>query len=186
MTALAKLAWRDGLLVVVAVGAWIVFDGWTARHAGVLGAAAAVAAGILASLVTGYVAHEWGHLVAAIWAGGKAHPNALTNPQLFRFDLEENEARAYQWMGWGGNLAPWLVVPAALVWAPPDSPGRAAFLLAAIAGAAFVNLTECPVLLRSLREGPVRLEVSAAVYTRNAMVAVVVAAAVTAVLGGAG
>ena len=172
------LAARD--LGIVAVGV-LLFHGANALHAwggSVLTAGVAVLTAAIVAFVVNYIAHEWGHLAGARAAGGIAMPNPLRSIQLFRFDADKSSALAFQSMGWGGNLAPWVVATALAVWVAPEGPGHRALVTTALAGALFVNLIELPILARAARGQPPAPPPGAARFTIGAALAATIAIAV--------
>jgi len=144
-----KLAGRDVLLVAAALSLFAAADAWSAVVPGALPATLAVVDGVLAALVAGYAAHEWGHLAGARLAGAAVSLGGPTDLQLFRFDLEESDLRAFRWMSAGGNAAPWLLVGLLGASLPLTTPGQVALFATSLAGVVFVNLVELPVLART-------------------------------------
>lgn len=107
----ARFALRDATLVAVAALVW-----WIAAHAS--GGAGPVSdfTGVVAGLLvgaTGFVLHEWGHLVGALVTGSAVRGNAnLRSSFLFSFDAKRNSLRQFLVMSVGG-----FVVTGLLVWA---------------------------------------------------------------------
>ncbi len=112
---LAALWLRDALLVAATLWLW---SRLPAAHD-----AASIALHIAAALMTalsGYLVHEWGHLLGAWIAGSNyrlpAHP--FETFFLFRFDNLHNSRAQYFTMGMGGFAASLLMV-ALLLWQLP-------------------------------------------------------------------
>jgi len=156
-----KLAGRDVFLVVAALSLFAAVDAWSALVSGALPATLAVVDGVLAALVAGYAAHEWGHLAGARLAGAAVAPGRLTDLQLFRFDLDASDLRGFRWMSVGGNAAPWLVVALFGVALPLTTPGQVALFATSLAGVVFANLVELPVLARTFSGVPPRTALEA-------------------------
>ncbi len=138
----------------------------------------------LAALAVGYIVHEWGHFAGARLSGGVAPANGWKDLQLFRFDFEQSQPLHFVWMTIVGNLTPWLLTLVIAVSVPLDTPGRSFLFAVAFSGSVFVNITELPVLwktlhgtdpltaLRSLR-GPVLMRNGIAALTLALLVAAV-------------
>jgi len=105
---IAVLAARD--VLVVSVAAWLVHLDAVLRPTGspmVL----AIATGVLIT-VSGFYAHEWGHYLAARFAGAKPVPSA-SPLSIYLFELDENACTRRQWltMSAGGYLATLVALP---------------------------------------------------------------------------
>lgn len=96
-----KFALRDALIVGTAAVVW-----WAAAHlsagSGPLGDLTGVVAGALVG-ASGFVLHEWGHLLAAFAAGADARPNShLKTTLMFSYDAEHSSLGQFLVMSIGG------------------------------------------------------------------------------------
>lgn len=153
MRPLLRLALRDLGLLGLTLALWRL-DAGLRGAPGALAAAVAVAAGALTA-VAGYLAHEWGHLSAARFAGSVVHlPESPASPFLFRFDPERNGRREFLAMSAGGFAASAAVVALLLAALPLDAlSGRVALALTGL-GVLATALLEIPPAWRVLRGGP--------------------------------
>lgn len=107
----ARFALRDALIVAVALGLW-----WLAADSSLGSGPVADFTGFVAGLglgTTGFVLHEWGHLLAAFATGSAVEANPrLGSPFIFSFDAERNSLAQFLVMSVGG-----FVVTAAIVYA---------------------------------------------------------------------
>lgn len=143
---------RDLLLVAATLALWN----------GVLRAgdesATAIALNILAGLMTvltGYLAHEWGHLLGA-WSRNSVVqlPTRLTSTFLFNFDVGCNDRRQFNAMAAGGFVASIVFVVLLLILVPWNLlAGKIALSLTAI-GVAATFILEVPTAWRVLRGAP--------------------------------
>ena len=92
-----RLAVRDTLLIILSVSAWMQL-----APLGDASAAAGWTAGLALALVA-YVAHEWGHALAAMAARSAIYPpRTLLHVSLFSFDARANSVRQFMLMSLGG------------------------------------------------------------------------------------
>jgi hypothetical protein len=154
MAALHFTAAMAALTLWGAADAWAVASGWALANAVAI-ANAFIAATVLAGLV-----HEWGHFTGARLSGARSpvHEKPVNYFFMFDFPFDSNDARQFQWMSWGGILAPWVLVVAVLVLVPIDSVARLALLAVLAAKAAAASLFEVPVVTRARRSGDPRAE----------------------------
>jgi len=112
MNMFQKFALRDAAIVGAASIAW-----WTVAEfsagSGPLGDLSGVVTGLLIG-ASGFVLHEWGHLLSAFAAGASARPNThLKTSLLFSFDAEHASLAQFLFMSIGGfavtGLFLWLV-----------------------------------------------------------------------------
>ncbi len=149
-TPVSRLALRDGAIVLVALSLWAAADAWHAQTGLFLASLLGVVDGIAAGAVIGLLAHEWGHLAGARWAGGIAPTAKLTSFfPIFHFDMERSDPRAFRAMGVAGNVAHWTAVLLLALLLPIDSAPRAAIVCAAFGFALGASLTEFPVIGRA-------------------------------------
>lgn len=104
-----KHALRDVGLVIVTLVLWRA-DASLRHESGALPIVIAVAAGTMASFA-GYLAHEWGHFIAAR-VGGSVMRTAASPAEifLFNFDADRNGGEQFLLMSSGGFLASTIVV----------------------------------------------------------------------------
>lgn len=110
------LAVRDGLVLAATLALWL----WVLpMDSGAVHIALSLVAALL-TVLSGFLLHEWGHLLGAVVAGSRVHlpSHPLASPFLFRFDTMHNTARQFCAMSLGGFVASLLVVLALLLWLP--------------------------------------------------------------------
>ena len=97
-----KLGVRDAVIVALTVAVWLFTDG---RPEAVTPWWLSVIAGLLLG-VTGFLLHEWGHLLGARISGGRALPaRSLRSVFLFAFDVQRSSPRQFLAMSYGGYIA---------------------------------------------------------------------------------
>ncbi len=173
---LPKLLARD--LGIAALAA-LVFLGAESLHAWAPGPLTAVLTLLLtvaAGYVVGYLVHEWGHFAGARMAGSAIALNDWRSLFLFRFDMERNSPVQFLSLGWGGNLSPWVYAAVLAAALGSGTLARAGLLIAAFAGALFVNLVELPILSRVARGEEWSFQTTGAYYARQGGIALLVAA----------
>lgn len=115
--------------------------------------AGAVAGGLTA--LSGFLAHEWGHLAGTSWSGGFAHePSRLTSPFLFFFDTKQSDRRAFLGMSVGGYVGTVIASVAIVALAPKDRWSGKVARAATLAGAVATFALEVPTTIRVWRGGP--------------------------------
>src|SRR5262249_19730171 len=96
--------------VALTLALWHVDAGMHA-HTSVLSVLVALAAG-MAAAVSGYLAHEWGHLIGARASGGGVHfPKSVVSTFLFFFDTRNSDRHQFLRMSVGGFVASAIVTP---------------------------------------------------------------------------
>jgi hypothetical protein len=148
-----RLLVRDLLLLGVTLAAWRL-DAALRGEPGVLAASVALGAGVLAAL-SGYLAHEWGHLLAALASGSRVHfPERMTSTFLFFFDVAHNGRRRFLAMSLGGFAASTGVVLLLLAALPAGA--LATWIALALVGAGVVAtlVLELPPFFRVLAGAP--------------------------------
>jgi len=151
----AYLVVRDVLLVALTAAAW-----WLDARFGRASLPVGVLAGVLTA-VTGFLAHEYGHLAASLASGAQVtYPRSALSTLLFHFDSARNDRRQFLWMSLGGYAATALAVGLIAVLAPLEATsGRTALLLAA-GGMVVTFVLEVPITVGVLRGGPLPLGVA--------------------------
>jgi hypothetical protein len=143
---------RDVLLLVLTGLVWRA-DAALRGESGALSALVGVAAGALAAIAV-YLAHEWGHLLAARAAGSRVHyPERVTSTFLFFFDVGANDRRQFLAMSLGGFATSAVALPLLFASVPAALSGWVAMGLAG-AGLVATLVTELPPFLRVLRGAP--------------------------------
>ena len=143
---------RDALIVALTWFVWRA-DALLRIETGFVPAAVAVLAGVLAA-VSAYLAHEWGHLLAAKASGAVVHyPERIASTFLFFFDVSRNDARQFLAMSLGGFAASAIALPLLVIWLPAGA--LSTWVAYALAGAGLVATlaTELPPFFRVARGG---------------------------------
>ena len=156
---LSLVALRDIAAVAAVLSLFAAAEAWSLASGLALAGGLAVLDGFLVGGAVGAVAHEWGHFVGARWWGGGSAPLRPIGSMfpLFDYDYAHNDARAFDGMSVGGNLAHWAVVLLLLALLPLDTPGTRALASGAFGFAVFSSLVEVPVIRKS-RGGMAPLE----------------------------
>jgi hypothetical protein len=148
-----RLLVRDLLLLAATLAAWRL-DAALRAESGALAASVAVGAGVLAA-VSGYLAHEWGHLLAALASGSRVHfPKRVTSTFLFFFDVGRNDRRRFLAMSLGGFAASAGVVLLLLVALPAGALSTWVALALVGAGVTATLVLELPPFFRVLAGAP--------------------------------
>ena len=150
MSRFGRFLARDGAVLGATVALlWLergVVEGWEAHLL-------AIAAGVLVA-VSGFLAHEWGHLLGAVVSGGSVRaPERLVSVFLFAFDTARSTRRQFLMMSYGGYLGTALsLVVIAVVVDPTRLSGLVAWGLVAVGVLATLAL-EIPTTVRVARGG---------------------------------
>lgn len=117
---LLKLVIRDSALVVITAALW-----WASLAVGATDTIAALLLHGITGLMTvllGYMAHEWGHLIGALARHSVVHlPNgAFASPFLFKFDTARNNREQFLAMSAGGFIASAIIVAALIALLPME------------------------------------------------------------------
>ena len=148
-----RMLTRDVLLLLLAALAWRA-DAALRGQPGALAALVAVAAGALAAIAV-YLAHEWGHWLAARAAGSRVHyPARVTSTFLFFFDVGANDRRQFLAMSLGGFAASAIALPVLFESVPAGA--LSSWVAIGLAGAGLVATlaTELPPFWRVMRGAP--------------------------------
>mgnify|MGYP001010090946 CR=1 FL=1 len=146
---------RDVALASVILSLFAAAESWATVSRLALATTLAVIDGLLAGIATGALAHEWGHFIGARLGGGHAPLRPLTKfPPLYDYDYANNDARAFLWMSYGGNLAHAALVLVYLMLVPTRSMGTAALVAGAFGFGVFSSLIEFPVIRQAQRGVP--------------------------------
>lgn len=109
MSMMPKLLLRD-LAIVAATVALVSWSHGLQAAGAALHWPLAILAGALVA-VSGYLAHEWGHLLGALSRGSRVElPPQLAAVFLFKFDSDRNDRRQFLAMSMGGFISSILVV----------------------------------------------------------------------------
>ncbi|MFO0596135.1 MAG: hypothetical protein U0228_12540 [Myxococcaceae bacterium] len=147
----AHLWLRDVAIVALTALAWWLDVHWR-------GVGTAIAAGGLTAL-SGFLAHEYGHLAASLLTGARvSYPRSPASTLLFHFDSARNDRRQFMWMSFGGYAATAVAVGLIAWLAPLDAwSGRIALGLAGV-GMLVTFVLEVPITLRVARGAPLPLD----------------------------
>lgn len=149
---------RDVAIVSALLSLFAAAETWAQTSGLALAALLSVVDGFLVGIAAGALLHEWGHFVGARLGGGRAPLKPLSGfLPLFDFDYKNNDAKAFEWMSIGGNVAHFSVVLVFFFALPMSSPGAAALVAGAFGFAVFSSLVEFPVI-RKARGGLSGLE----------------------------
>jgi hypothetical protein len=109
MPMFAKLFVRDLVIVGLTALLWH-FAAAASADAGFRGDAAGVLAGVMIG-VSGYLLHEWGHLLGGLVAGSTVRPGrGLASGFLFSFDSTANTRRQFIALSLGGWISTAIVL----------------------------------------------------------------------------
>jgi hypothetical protein len=146
------LAARDLLFVGVTLGVWRL-DAAVRGGDGALPVVLGLAAGVLAT-IAGYLAHEWGHLSAALAGRSVVHlPERVASVFLFNYDISRNDRRQFLLMSCGGFVASALVIALFLLVLPLDTLAGRVTLALTLLGVAATFILEIPPAWRVYRGG---------------------------------
>lgn len=117
---LLKLIVRDGVLACITTALW-----WTILAVGATDSVAALLLHGITGLMTvllGYLAHEWGHLIGAWASRSVVHlpKGAFASPFLFKFDTARNNREQFLAMSAGGFIASAIIVAALIALLPME------------------------------------------------------------------
>ena len=163
----AKFAARDSLIVAGALLLWWLAASWSGGSGALSDFTGFVAGLMLGS--TGFVLHEWGHLLGAFATQSVVRPHrSLRSPFIFSFDSRKNSLRQFLVMSVGGFL-----VTAAVVWGfytyLPDELLAARIARGAALFLAFLGVTlELPLVLVALHRGAIPAAVAVGGSRQNA------------------
>ena len=145
-----RLALRDAGVLLATLAFWAA-DSLLRNDGGAAALTVAALAGSLTAL-TGYLVHEWGHLLAARATGSVVHlPERLASVFLFRFDADRNSRAQFLAMSLGGFVASGLSVALLLKILPLDTTaGMLALVLTGLGVLATIVL-EFPAFFRVAR-----------------------------------
>lgn len=155
---LALVVLRDVAIASALLSLFAAAEAWASVSGLAFAALLATIDGFLVGAATCALAHEWGHFVGARLGGGHAPLKPIGGfLPLFDFDYKNNDQRAFEWMGIGGNAAHVAVPVLYFIALPTQGPGTAALVAGAVGFAVFSSIIEWPVIRRS-REGKSALE----------------------------
>ncbi len=143
---------RDLLLIASSIGLLLLSHQLDAAGSGWRVPLSLLAGMMLA--VTGYLLHEWGHLLAALISRSVVHlPDSIATVFLFRFDTGLNTNRQFLWMSVGGFIASGLVVYVYATQLSLDRLADQTALLLTALGVVATIILEFPPAWRVLRGG---------------------------------
>ena len=120
---------------------WAQVTGWAIAQF------AAVGGALVAGMILPSIIHEWGHFAGARLSG--AQSPALEKPRnhyfMFDFAMDQNDARQFIWMSWGGILAPWVLVVGAWVFVPWALTSGLVLIATLMSRAVAVTVFEAPI-----------------------------------------
>lgn len=144
-----RFAIRDAAILSLAALAWR-RDGASAGRGPSLGGT--LAGGLTA--LSGFLAHEWGHLAGTALSGGYAHePDSVSSPFLFFFDTQRSDRRSFLWMSYGGYAATIAASAVIVCLAPADRWSGKVARGATVLGALATLALELPTTVRVARGG---------------------------------
>lgn len=142
-------------LVMGALTLWGAAETWAQVTGWGIAQLAAVANAVVAGFVIASTTHEWGHFAGARLAG--AVSPVLEEPRrhffMFDFAMDQNDARQFLSMSWGGILAPWGAVLLVLLFVPLSIASGAVLCATLVWRAAAAGAFEVPVVLGTRRGG---------------------------------
>jgi hypothetical protein len=141
---------RDVAVLAALLSIFAAAETWATVSGLALASVLSAADGLLVGAAIGAMLHEWGHFVGVRLAGGHAPLKPIGGfLPVFDFDYEKNDARAFDWMGIGGNLADIAVVLLFFFALPLTSPGTQALVAGAFGFAVFAGAIEFPVIQKA-------------------------------------
>jgi hypothetical protein len=119
------------------------------------------------TVISGYLVHEWGHLIGAwlIRSSFLLPASVIASPFLFRFDNVRNTRRHFLWMAGGGFVSSGLLVVLLLMVLPRDLLAAQLALAGVAVGVLATLVIEVPGFWRVYRGAPLP---SGAAYVSSA------------------
>lgn len=151
--AFARFAVRDAGVLAATVGL-AMLDARVRPGGGIDAIALGLVTGFFC-VVSGFLAHEWGHLVGCFLSGAEVHaPKRLVTVFLFHYGVARSTPKQFLWMSYGGYLASMVGMAVILAWADLTTvSGITAVVLAGL-GIAVTFALEIPTTIRVARGGP--------------------------------
>jgi hypothetical protein len=144
---------RDLVIVALTLALWRA-DAGLRETTTLLSVVVALLAGAAAA-VSGYLAHEWGHLIGARVSGGVVHfPKSVVSTFLFYFDTKNSDRRQFLSMSLGGFVASAIVTPFLLLALPAGAISTYVAYVLIVAGLIATAWLELPLYFRVLRGAP--------------------------------
>ncbi|MGH0037943.1 MAG: hypothetical protein ACQGVK_23175 [Myxococcota bacterium] len=151
------------VLVMGALTLWGAAEAWAQTTGFRIAGFAALANALIAGTVIPSTLHEWGHFAGARLSG--AVSPVLEEPRrhffMFDFPMDKNDVRQFTWMSWGGILAPWGVLLAAVLFVPLATASAAVLFATLFARAVAVSVFEVPVVRGAALSGQPAAELGA-------------------------
>lgn len=148
------MAGRDGLVAAITFALWMQTIEAGPPHD--VGGFALHLGTALLTVLSGYLVHEWGHLIGAwlIRSTFFLPEHIAASPFLFRFDNLRNTRRHFTWMVWGGFVSSALLVVFLLVALPKDLLAAQVALGLTALGVIATFVIEVPEFWRVVRGAP--------------------------------
>ncbi len=147
---LPLVALRDVAIVAVLLSIFGAGEAWAQVSGLAFASLVATVDGFLVGAATGALVHEWGHFAGARLGGGHAPLRPISGfLPLYDFDYANNDRRAFEWMGLGGNVAHVALPLVYLMAVGATGPGTSALISGATGFAVFSSIIEWPVIRRS-------------------------------------
>jgi hypothetical protein len=160
------LALRDLGILAATLALWSA-DGALREQGGALAIVVAIATGVMTAL-SGYLAHEWGHLLGARLSKSRVSlPDSPLSVFLFRFDTGLNVRSQFLTMSMGGFVASGLVTALLLATLPMHALSTWTALVLTALGLLATAILEIPPFWRVFRGAPLPRGGPAYVTTRN-------------------
>jgi len=141
---------RDVAVVAALLSLFAAAEAWATTSGLALAVLLSSVDGLLVGAAIAALFHEWGHFAGARLSGGHAPLKPIGGFfPIFDFDYRNNDARSFDWMSIGGNLADISVVLFLFFALPMTSPGAAALVAGAFGFAVFAGAIEFPVIQKA-------------------------------------
>jgi hypothetical protein len=144
---------RDVSIVALTLALWRV-DASLRETTSALSVTVAVLTGALTA-VSGYLAHEWGHLIGARVSGGIVHfPKSVVSSFLFYIDTKNSDRHQFLSMSMGGFTASAIVTPLLIAILPAGAISTWVAYVLIVAGLVATAWLELPLYFKVRRGAP--------------------------------
>lgn len=135
---------RDLAIVFAALSLWAAADTWYQVTGLWLAQLVSIGDAILVGLLLAALAHEWGHYTGARVSGADTQRKSPKGLSLLRFEFiyENNDARQFHWMTYGGHIFHWSMLLILVIALPLDGLGRIALVSAVFGFIVFASVIE--------------------------------------------